>query len=66
MLAGLTARVAELLEMVKTLEGAGNAPFELRDDDTRQKVTQAASESQPADVYKQGKWHLDTCHSTNG
>jgi len=55
MLAGLTARVAELLEMVKTLEGAGNAPFELRDDDTRQKLSQPAPETQPAEVYKQGK-----------
>jgi ATP-binding cassette subfamily D (ALD) protein 3 len=53
MLAGLTARVAELLEMVKTLEGAGNAPFELRDDDTRQKLAQPAPEQQPVDVYKQ-------------
>jgi hypothetical protein len=41
--------------MVKTLEGAGNAPFELRDDDTRQKLAQPAPEQQPVDVYKQGK-----------
>lgn len=61
MLAGLTARVAELLEMVKTLEGAGNAPFELRDDDTRQKLSQPAPEV-PTDVYKQGKWH----HASSG
>lgn len=54
MLAGLTARVAELLEMVKTLEGAGNAPFELKDDDTRQKLSQPAPDAAPADVYRQG------------